>query len=175
MDQKQLQALPIYYRLEAREFMLGSVRSGLFGATARLSYTLTNDPHLIRGIRIVNTYDLPNDEGGPTEAQLALWMACREIDDDQALTLQIGQQNSVINGVHQRLVTGRRGDLWHNFAHPWPAAGGDTLSIELSRLVSYPVVIGTQPILPVAHVTLWCERLVDGDFAHQPPVRRVGR
>lgn len=164
MENTKLQSFPIYYRMEPREFTAGSIRSGAAGATAKLSFSTSNDVNLIRGIRVCNTYDLP--VAGSSQADIALWMANREIDDDQSLTLQFANATSVINGVHQKLVCGEKGLLWHAFAHPYVVKSGTTINVELNRLTSYST-IGAVPILPIAHVTLWVERLVDGANAHE--------
>jgi len=161
MTTQQLQSLPIYPRLEPREFMISSTRSGAAGATAKLSFSMSDEQTILRGIRVANTYDLPNQEG-ITAAQIEYWKLCREIDDDQSIELAIGDALKVVNGVHQRLVCGRDGLLWSAFAHPLPLAGGRSFQITITRLTSYPALINGTAIEPVAHVTLWCERLTSG-------------
>lgn len=170
METEQRQSLPIYYPFGPQNFMQGSVRSGAAGATATMAFSLSNDPHIIRGLRIVNTYDLP-DADGVTSAEVDLWQACRDIDDDQTVTFQIGNANALITDVHQRLICGSKGALWHAFAHPWPAAGGDLIRVAVTRVTAYPTAINGTPILPTVYATLWCERLVSGDAAHEGPIR----
>jgi hypothetical protein len=168
MATQQLQSLPIYHRLEPREFLVGSVRSGAEGATAKLSYSISDDAHILRGIRIANTYNLPEQNSITTE-QIDYWRLCREIDDDQSVELTIGDALKIVNGVHQRLVCGKDGVLWSAFPHPLPIAGSRSIQIVLTRLTSYPTAINGTAIEPVAHVTLWCERLTSGVHGGEVP------
>ncbi len=167
------QPIPVYYTAESRPFMLNNAPSGAIGAAARLSHSFNNNPHRIMGIRLANTYALPtNAQGGaPTLEQLALWQACREIDDDQEVRLELSQQSVFAQWVNQKALCGYRGEIWHPFATPYLVAGGNDWKLEVRRITGYPT-IGGREVLPYVSATLVCEMLVaDGT---EPAVHRRG-
>lgn len=129
---------------------------------------MSDDQSVLRGIRVANTYELPN-QSNITIEDIEYWKLCREIDDDQSIELSVGDALKVVNGVHQRLVCGKNGLLWSAFAVPLPLAGGRSFQITITRLTSYPSTINGTAIEPVAHVTLWCERLTSGVHGGEAP------
>lgn len=169
------QAIPVFYTMEAQPFRAGTAgNSGIAGSVARLSYKFGNDPHRIYGLRVTNYYDLPqgSEQSPPSEANLALWQACKEIDDDQSLLLDITQLTIIANRTHQRLICGKSGIHWHPFSTPYIIEGGNTFSLEVTRLVGYPATIGSTAIVPYCQAVLWCDRMVTGDAAHEGPATR---
>jgi hypothetical protein len=165
---------PIYYPMEGRPFMVGSVQSGAAGAMAKLSHSFSNNPHKVYGIRISNTYDLPTNDGdAPTADQMALWQLCREIDDDQEVQLELSQISIFAQFVNQKQLVGARGIHWHPFACPYVIAGGNDFKLTVRRLTPYPE-IGGQQILPYVSATLVCGMLASDEFPHEGPVRRRG-
>ena len=167
------QAFPIYYTAEARPFQLNGQNSGAVGASARLSHTFNNSPHRIMGVRMCNTFDLPTDtQGGPPTAdQMALWMLCREINDDQEVRLELSQQSVFAQFVNQKALCGKNGEIWHPFATPFVVAGGNDFKLEVRRIIGFPS-IGGHPVLPYVSATLICEMLVNSGA--EPPVMRRG-
>lgn len=175
MDLQQRAEYPIYYPLESRPFMIGSVQSGASGASAKLSHSFNNYPHKVYGIRISNWYEfVTGDDGPPTAAEIAQWQAMRLIDDDQEVRLELSALSVFAQYVNQKQLCGAGGVHWHPFAAPYIVAGGNDFKIEVRRLVSYPVTVGATTILPYCSATLVCGLFAEGPLSGEPPTRRRG-
>lgn len=167
---------PIYYPMESRPFFIGSIQSGAEGATAKLSHSFSNNPHRVYGIRISNWYEFvtPVGQDALTQAQIAEWLAMRELDDEQEVKLELSQLSVFAQFVHQRQLCGSRGVHWHPFSAPYTVQGGNDFKIEVRRLVSYPTVVGGTTIKPYCSATLVCGLFAAGPLNDEPALRRRG-
>jgi hypothetical protein len=93
---------------------LGTVEGAGAGATAKLNFSLNNNPHEIVGLRIYNTYEIP-EEFYTVEGLQFL----QRIDSEQTLTMRMSQQNVVLEDTLQRLVQGE-GEAGHRLPAPRP-------------------------------------------------------
>lgn len=165
------QAFPIYYPMGPQPFQLDGVASGAQGAVAMLSHSLPNPPHILMGIRVSNVYDLPADADAD---DIANYTAMKQfVDGDQTLYIDLAQQNILANPTYQTHVTGRAdGQHWFPFPAPFPMAGGNNVSLTVTRLTSYPQLVG-EDVTPVCRATLVAAVLRGGSSTQ--PVRRVHR
>lgn len=161
MPQNELQKwnaqwFPQYFPMGPVDFTSGNaVATGAAGATARLSKDIPNWPILFLGVRISNTYELPEE---PTELDLMTYTACKRfVDDEQTVELKLSQQNIVSDPIQQTHLTGKAGIYWAPFGVPFPMAGGNNITILLVRTTRYPSIGDplTQ-ITPQVHASLIC-------------------
>jgi hypothetical protein len=131
IDLKRLQRFPVIYAAQA-QFKNGTTEGAQAGATAKLNFSLNNNPHEITGLRIVNVYDVP--EEFYTQEGLEL---LRRLDDQQTITMRMAQQNVVLEETLQRLSQGANGINWHPFALPYPFRGGNSITVDLKRVTGY--------------------------------------
>jgi hypothetical protein len=108
-DLKRYQRFPVIYPAKA-QFKLGTVEGAGAGATAKLNFSLNNNPHEIVGLRI---------------------------DSEQTLTMRMAQQNVVLEDTLQRLVQGEGGIHWHPFELPYPFRGGNSITVDCKRVTGY--------------------------------------
>ena len=166
------QVFPIYYNMGPTGFVGADGQpSGAAGARASLSKEISNFPHLLYGIRIENTYELPDNA---TEAQIAYYEALKQFTDgEQTVRISLAQQNITANETVQTTLCGSR-QYWHPFASPFPMAGGNTVECDIQRITGYGAFPGLQEqILPQVHVTLVAVTF-RGDMSTMAP-HRVGR
>lgn len=154
----EVQWFPQYFPLGPVAFTEGgSVASGAAGAIARLNKDIPNWPILFLGVRITNTYALPVN---PTDLDLRTYALCKEwIDGAQTVEVKLSQQNIMSDPMQQDHLVGRQGFYWAPFGVPYPMAGGNNISLLLTRTLAYPnLVQGQSPeaITPACHATLIC-------------------
>jgi hypothetical protein len=130
-DLKRLQRFPVVYPAKA-QFKLGTVEGAQAGAVAKLNFSLNNNPHEITGLRIANTYEIPEEFF--TQEGLAL---LDRLDTEQTITMRMAQQNVVLEDTLQTLAQGRRGFNWHPFELPYPFRGGNSITVDLKRITGY--------------------------------------
>lgn len=152
------QAFPLQISSDAVSFTDNSgAVSGAVGATALITIDLPNAPFLWYGIRISNIWSGP---AAPTADQIEQMRYLKEhVDCEQAVSMNLTQQNILVNRVHQLQVCGN-GIHWHPFPTPFPMVGANTIDIEVRRLVAYGSV-GQTEILPALMVSILGAQLKD--------------
>jgi len=158
------EAFPLYYPGSA-PFQLNGVASGARGAQAVVSPPINNFPHVVYGVRIVNTWEIPDAADLADVDVVHKW-----VDDDQNVQVKLAQQNVTAGFVHQATLCGTRVH-WHPFPKPYFLAGGNVVEVTLTRLTGYPL-IAEDAILPTARVTL-LTAVYTGNARTSPP-HRVG-
>ena len=109
---------------------------------------------------MINVYErlpvpcIPVGEPPPDRAQcpIPLVDVCcllEQMDGDQDISLQLAQQNVIINPMSQVTLTGKGGVHWHPFPCSYPVRGGNNMQIRIVRTSSYPV-----EVLPTAKVAV---------------------
>ena len=148
----QPQAFPIYYPMGPNAFIDASGDpSGAVGARARLGRDLSNFPHMFMGLRITNLYALPDE---PTADDVQLFRALKEwVDGEQSVRIELAQQNITADSVLDVQLTGRAGIHWHPFPVPFPMAGANSITVEITRLSPYPQ-LGGSSITPQVSVSI---------------------
>lgn len=146
------------------------VESGARGAVARPSRSLPNFPILFIGLRISNVFELPPQ---PTLTDLATYEACKRfLDNEQNVFINLSQQNITAEAVLQSQLTGNGGIYWSPFAVPFPMAGSNSISLEITRRTPYPF-IGDEAVKPVVEVTIIAAQARSGPQT-MPPMRVHG-
>ncbi|TPV95538.1 MAG: hypothetical protein B7733_09435 [Myxococcales bacterium FL481] len=148
----QPQLFPQYYSAGPQSFTNANGEpSGEAGSSCTLTRDLSNFPHMFMGLRITNTYQLPNE---PTAEDIALFRALKEhVDGEQTVSIDLAQQNITAQATLQVQMTGAQGITWAPFPAPFPMAGANNITVTLRRVTSYPL-LGGQPVLPVARMTI---------------------
>jgi hypothetical protein len=131
IDLKRFQRFPVIYPAKA-QFKLGTVEGAGSGAVAKLNFSLNNNPHEITGLRVYNTYEIP--EEFYSQEGLAF---LNRIDSEQTLTMRMAQQNVVLEDTLQRLTQGEGGIHWHPFELPYPFRGGNSITVDVKRVTGY--------------------------------------
>ncbi len=143
------EAFPLYYS-DSQQFVDndGNV-SGTRGSRAAVTIDFNNNPHVMFGIRIVNTFAVPNDLSPQDFYGLKIW------DQEQTIRLELAQQNVIAQPIPQHSFMGLAGIHWHPFPVPYLYRGGNQIRVEAVRLQDYPL-IGSQnvAVLPTLFVTL---------------------
>ncbi len=162
------QTFPIYYPMGAQPFLGGNGQpSGASGATARLTRDLSNFPHMFMGLRISNVYALGDD---PSADDVQQFRVMHEwLDGEQAVTINLAQQNITAERLIQTQLCGRGGEFWHPFPAPFPMAGANNISVEITRLTSYPQLGGVS-VTPTCHVSILAA-VMRGGMKTAPPTR----
>ncbi len=160
-----VEEFPLYYEGH-EQFKLDGLPSSARGATADVLIPINNYSHLMYGIRVVNSYDLPAAffSANPAFKQQMLEGG---VDSDQSVFIDLAQQNVIARPMHQRTLTGQAGRNWHPFPAPYPFRGGNNLHVVLRRLNPYPLVLDGDvlvQVFPTVHVTLVCGVLVSDAF-----------
>lgn len=177
------QYFPIYYTGEAPFLDNNNQRSGLTGARALVTIDLSTRPAFFLGVRIVNSYEVPDeDDLDLFPDAFSTWEQIKLLDQEQDVRFDLAQQNIIVKQAAQATIQGqnRLGSPWHSFACPYPFRGGNKIDVELTRTASYPQVGDPlrQVILPVAKVTMIGLLAVDdaGTGQHEPgsPPSTVG-
>jgi hypothetical protein len=140
----RMQKFPIYYPGNAQFQDQDGQPSGLIGAQAIVEIGLNNRPHEIIGIRVQNVYALPAER--PQDPDLCCLLD--RLDGEQLVSLDLAQQNVIVESMLQTTLTGKNGIHWHPFACSYPFRGGNNLRLTFRRLTSYP-----PEFFPVVHVT----------------------
>jgi len=163
------QTFPIYYPIGPKQFLDGTGQpSGAVGTRARFTRDLSNFAHMFIGIRISNTYELPQL---PTADEIARFRACKEfVDGEQTITINLAQQNIVVEPTLQSQITGLDGIHWHPFPTPFPMAGANNISIEVQRATSYPQIREGEPVIPEVRMVLLAV-VLRADMKTVPPHR----
>lgn len=151
------QTFPIYYPMGSKPFHDGSGNaSGAVGATARLEKDLSNFAHMFMGLRIDNVYALPPGDQGqdPDPDVVQAFRTYKEwLDAEQTVTINLAQQNVTADRLFQRQLTGAGGINWHPFPAPFPMAGANNITVEITRVTAYPP-LGGAPVLPEVRVSI---------------------
>ena len=159
----QPQNFPYYYGAGANAFD----EEAIAGAEITIPFSLDNFPHMIEGIRVRNTWQIPDE---PTADELALaTFVKRYVDDEQSLRIELTQQSIIAKAIAQPLVQGADGYVYHAFPKPFPMAGGNTINVVIRRLTSYPI-LGETRINPRVDVAIVCTML-RADRMTMPPLR----
>lgn len=162
LEKWKVQWFPQYFPLGPTAFaQSGNVPSGLAGSTARLNKDIPNWPILFLGVRLTNTYALPHE---PSLQDIATYELCKEhLDGAQTVEIKLSQQNIMSDPMQQTHLVGRQGIYWAPFGVPFPMAGGNNISLLLTRTLDYPSILDNTPespvltpITPVVHATLVC-------------------
>lgn len=163
------QEFPIYYGGDA-PFRDGVVESGARGAEARIPIQLNNAPTLLLGVRVTFSWEpivLPPTLIGTPDV-IYQDEQYQRLDEECSIEVQFTQQNVTAGtGVHHlRNLQGSRGINYHPLPAPFLARGGNTVTVSLRRLQSYPEFVNPETeevlrILPRAYVTLVAVSLVD--------------
>lgn len=136
IDLSQLQRFPVVYPAKA-QFKSGSNENAQAGATAKLQFSLNNNPHEITGLRVRNVYEIPDEYllagFGPD------WLQRK--DGEQDLVVRMAQQNIVVDEANQVSVLGNDGIHWHPFELPYPFRGGNTIIVNVTRTTNYRWVV----------------------------------
>jgi hypothetical protein len=136
VDLSNFQRFPVVYPAKA-QFKSGSNEDAQAGATAKLQFTLNNNPHEITGLRIRNVYEIPDAyllAGFGTD-----WLQRK--DGEQDLVVRMAQQNIVVDEANQVAVLGNDGIHWHPFELPYPFRGGNNVTVDVNRTTSYRWVV----------------------------------
>jgi hypothetical protein len=171
MQKMEAQWFPQYLPFGSVEFVDNTgTRSGGRGAVARPSRSLPNFPILFIGLRITNTFEIPQD---PTLTDLATYEACKRfLDNEQTVFVNLSQQNITAEATMQSQLTGNGGIYWSPFAVPFPMAGANNIALDITRRTPYPN-IGGSPVLPVVDVTIIAAQARTGPQT-MPPMRVGG-
>jgi hypothetical protein len=155
-DLSNFQRFPIVYGASA-QFKTGSNESAAAGAVAKLQFALNNNPHEITGLRLWNSYEIPEGFLSDLEGGGPLLLA--RLDGQQTITMRMAQQNVVIDEVLQPLLTGGGGvtgaaEHWHPFELPYPFRGGNNITVDVTRLTGYANV-NQDPVVTIDAVTVY--------------------
>jgi hypothetical protein len=156
LEKWNAQWFPQYFPLGPVGFLSGSgTPNGNAGSRARLSKDIPNWPILFLGVRISSVYELPAE---PSELDLRTYAACKlYVDDEQTVEVKLSQQNIVADPIQQTHLTGKAGIYWAPFSVPFPMAGGNNISIEITRSTRYPSIGDPLvQIVPQVYVSLIC-------------------
>ncbi len=143
------QLFPKYYSMGPVALTVDGSPSGAAGAVAVLTKELSNFPHILYGVRISNTYELPTTTiglpvGTPATAEQVIAQLehyermKRFVDVEQTVTINLSQQNITGQAMLQGQLCGQSGTVWHPFPAPYPMAGGNNVNVEVRRVTSYP-------------------------------------
>jgi hypothetical protein len=162
---------PLYYEAHA-QFKLNGNPSGATSAQAVLTFELNNYPHIVYGVRLVNTTEIPQTALNANPS-LPLNLLEGGIDEDQVIAIDLAQQNIITRPIHQRTLVGQAGRNWHPFPAPYLLRGGNNVKLTATRLHGYPqVTVGEELVnlLPSLFGTLVTGVLVSDKFpASGPP------
>lgn len=151
---RRQQTFPIFYPAEGRFTVDGTAStnpSGLQGAKAVLTFTINTRPHGFIGLRLRNVYPMPSAElVPPGPAYFPSWSDIKLLDHDQDVAINLAQQNVIVKRADQACVMGGGpgSPVWHPWACPYPFRGGNNVTVEVTRTVSYPLIVGAdeQPV-----------------------------
>jgi hypothetical protein len=147
------QLFPKYYSMGPVALTVDGSPSGAAGAVAVLTKELSNFPHILYGVRISNTYDVPTNPDAGEIRQFTMMKSF--IDVEQTVTINLSQQNITGQAMLQAQLTGYAGTVWHPFPAPYPMAGGNNVNIEVRRVTSYPNYLADdRAVTPVVFATL---------------------
>lgn len=151
------EAFPIYYQKSAQFVLDSGQPSGVRGATAQVLIEFNTNPHIIYGVRITNTYELPADVD--PLARFAL----KATDDEQSIRVEFAQQNISADRIAQASLQGGMAAFhWHPFPKPYYLRGANQLRVNAIRTQSYPTLAAGEFIIaPTLQVTAVCAVLVD--------------
>ena len=163
------QWFPIWYPMGPKAFVDADGNpSGAAGSIATLTKDISNWPILFTGLRITNVYQLPTT---PTEQDIRVYQACKRfVDDEQTVRIELSQQNITTEPTLQVQITGKSGVYWAPFPVPFPMAGGNNITVRVTRVTTYPD-LDQQPIQPVVHAAVLAA--VARNDEQTVPVRRV--
>ncbi len=151
VDLSNFQRFPVVYPAKA-QFKMGSDESAQAGATAKLQFSLNNNPHEITGLRIRNVYEIP--DGYMVSPQLAGSNFLERKDGEQTLVVRMAQQNIVVDEANQVCVVGNDGIHWHPFELPYPFRGGNNVTVDVTRTTNYRFVDGNEDEIFINAVTV---------------------
>lgn len=146
-DLKRYQRFPVVYPAQS-QFKNGTNEGAQSGATAKLSFSLNNNPHEIVGLRVFNVYETPAEFVTPEGLEFL-----SRLDSQQTLTMRMAQQNVVLEDTLQRLVQGEGGIHWHPFELPYPFRGGNSITVDVKRITGYNLP-GSDPLVTIDAVTV---------------------
>jgi hypothetical protein len=153
LEENRLPGYPLFYN-ETSQFLANSEASGVRGAMARVTCTLSNYPHAVFGVVLENVYEVP-DEFLAVDPDYYVRQRQGGIDDKQSARIQLTQQNVTQQPVPQSVFTGGPGGVWR----PWPTIywfrAANQIVVEVRRLVSYPAIVnGVNIFRPVPEVNV---------------------
>lgn len=161
----QPQNFPYYYAGVANQF---DDPGAVAGAEITVPFSLDDFPHMLEGIRVKNTWQIP--ENASLENFEKATYVKRWVDEEQSIRLELTQQSIIAKAVPQSLVQGHGGFVFHAFPTPFAMAGGNTVNVVIRRLTSYPFINAERPN-PRVDVVLVC-RMLRADRLTQIPLRR---
>lgn len=156
------QWFPAYYPASGQFRDQRGDPSGAAGSKLALTFDFPTRPHLLIGMRIENVWALDDvQEAAETIDNFgAILEYIRQINAYQTVRTQFTQSDVVVKPSLQRTVIGGGEPPhtvhWHPLACPYPLRGGNKVTVELERLVSYPTLTVEEleiPIIPTVHVT----------------------
>jgi len=147
----KMQRFPVIYPAKAA-FKTGGTENAQAGATAKLQFTLDNNPHEITGLRIRNVYEIP--DAYMQSPQLASSNFLERKDGEQDLVMRMTQQNVVLDECNQVTVVGNDGIHWHPFELPYPFRGGNKITVDVNRVTGYRFVNGNGAEILINNVTV---------------------
>jgi len=151
VDLSNFQRFPVVYPAKA-QFKSGSNESAQAGATAKLQFSLNNNPHEITGLRVRNVYEIPDEY--MQSPQLAGSNFLERKDGEQDLVVRMAQQNIVVDEANQVAVVGNNGIHWHPFELPYPFRGGNNVTVDVTRSTNYRFVDGNGLEILIEAVTV---------------------
>ncbi len=175
-----VQWFPLYYPMGPRAFTnANGDASGALGAQATLTKDISNFPIMFWGLRITNVYTKPS---GMDFANELAYKNCKNyVDSEQTVRIEISQQNITAEATLQTQMMGLEGQIWSPFPVPFGMAGGNNISVVVTRSSEYPTLTFPDPaepgeflterILPVCYATIVASVAREGDQT-MPPLRR---
>lgn len=154
---------PAQFQNSAGDFVATS------GSQVKITYSLDNFPRMALGLRVRNVWELPDDPSDE-EVRLAEYVS-RYIDDQQTIEVTMTQNNVTLrNPGLQAIMQGAAGGyVWHNWPAALPLAGGNDLSVTITRVTNYPMLRDTR-INPKVYVSL-VEIILRADRLTVAPMR----
>lgn len=150
-DLSNMQRFPVIYPAKA-QFKDSGVATAQAGATAKLQFSINNNPHEITGIRVRNVYEIP--DAYMQSPQLAASNFLERKDGEQDLVVRMAQQNIVIDEANQVACLGNDGIHWHPFELPYPFRGGNNITVDVTRSTNYRFVNGAGAEILIEAVTV---------------------
>lgn len=130
-------------------FLIDGSPSGALGSIATTTVVVDNYPHMLYGVRLAVTYEIPAALFGLIPDFKAN-MRQGGVDFDFDLTINTSQQSIALEPAHAENVQGAQGIMKLPFPVAYPVRGSNNITIEARRLSSYAQVRVDGIILDVA-------------------------